>query len=412
VSTAAVRPTPSPAHAAFQVNADGTPLTTDTLPSPETYYAQQLAAHGKDLSGCTAAPTPQPGACPKPASLGSIELKQQINVELILDASGSMAEAIGGATKLDTAKRVLSEFLTTLPAKANVALRVYGHKGSSADADKAVSCASSELLYPFQSLDSQQFQMAIRSFQPTGWTPLAASFDGALRDFERFDPTTSSNFVYVVTDGLETCDGDPVAAAKGLHSASVQPIVNIVGFDVDPTASDQLRRAAESGGGKFYAARNSDELNNVFKSNFDWVAWTKYYNCLWQSVENQTNAVYADQNKVYYCVFNQMNAEYRDIESDTNTRFNRLRSAATDVVNGSSQDAAAYQAASSNYDAFMGRVQENFDYVKDHEQQRYHSVVDAQLADYQAAVNQAQAEFDRATRELSQASDKVQKPNP
>jgi hypothetical protein len=186
---------PTAGDTPLQVNIDGEVLTQDSLPTPETYYAQLLKTYGQDVSTCQRPATPQPAACPKPASLGDIELKQQVNVELILDASGSMAESEGGETRLATAQRVLSDFITTLPPRANVALRVYGHKGSNAEADKPVSCASSELLYPFQALNADLFQSVIRGFQPTGWTPLAASLDGAQHDFEQFDPATSSNFV-------------------------------------------------------------------------------------------------------------------------------------------------------------------------------------------------------------------------
>ena len=157
---------PTGVDTTLQVNVDGEVLTPDSLPTPAAYYAQLLTTYGKDVSTCQRPATPQPAACPKPVSLGDIELKQHVNVELILDASGSMAESVGGETKLATAQRVLSDFITTLPSKASVALRVYGHKGSNAEADKSVSCASSELLYPFQPLTAGQFQSAIRGFQP------------------------------------------------------------------------------------------------------------------------------------------------------------------------------------------------------------------------------------------------------
>jgi Ca-activated chloride channel family protein len=221
---------------------------------------------------------------------------------------GGPDHSAGAATKLDTAKGVLSEFLTTLPERANVALRVYGHTGSSAEADKTVSCDSSALVYPFGPLERPKFQNAIGSFRATGWTPLAASLDAAGHDFERFDPATSSNFVYVVTDGLETCDGEPVASAQALHAAGVHPLVNIVGFDVDAEAAQQLRAAAEAGGGKFYGAHDSDELNRIFKSTFDWTAWSAYYNCLFRAANNQYNAVTGDQNYSYYCVMRLMDA--------------------------------------------------------------------------------------------------------
>ena len=41
------------------------------------------------------------------------------------------------------------------------------------------------------------------------------------------------NIVYIVSDGVETCDGDPVAAAKLLQADNIQAQVNIIGFDVD-----------------------------------------------------------------------------------------------------------------------------------------------------------------------------------
>jgi Ca-activated chloride channel homolog len=401
LATPVASPTPTTpaAGSTFTFSVDGQPVTIESLPSPETYYAQELAAHGKDLSSCQAKPTPGPAACPKPASLGSIELRQHVNVELILDASGSMAETIGGQTKLDAAKRVLTAFLPTLPSNAQVALRVYGHKGSNADVDKPASCASSELLYPFQQLDAAKFQTAIESFEPTGWTPLAASFDNALKDFEQFEPATSSNFVYVVTDGIETCDGDPVASARGLNSASVHPIVNIVGFDVDPEASAQLREAAEAGGGKFYEARNAAELNQVFTSNFDWVAWTKYYNCVWLSAINQSNSVLVDQTKLYYCVYNLMIAEYYDIDKDTNSHYYKLLDAANKAPEANKQT----EPVLSQYNAFVGRLKENDDYAKQQERRRFDSIVNDQQKVSEDAINTAQADYNRVVREISDA---------
>src|SRR5579872_4392673 len=86
-STATPAVTPTPVAAPFQITVDGATVTADSLPSPQTYYAQLLAKDGRDLSTCQAAPTPQPGSCPKPASLGSTDLKQQVNIELMLDDS-------------------------------------------------------------------------------------------------------------------------------------------------------------------------------------------------------------------------------------------------------------------------------------------------------------------------------------
>jgi hypothetical protein len=402
-----VGPTPSPGTSTFQVEVDGQTITADSLPSPEAYYAGLLAKHGKDLSPCKLAPTPQPGTCPRPSSLGEIELKQQINVELILDASGSMAEPAGGEAKMAAAKRVLTDFIGTLPSTANVALRVYGHKGTSADADKAVSCGASELLYPFQPLDPSRFRAAIQSFQPSGWTPLAASLDQARDDFARADPANSSNFVYVVTDGVETCDGDPVAASSALHAASVQPIVNVVGFDVDAAAGEQLRRAAESGGGKYYDAHSADELGSVFGSKLDWAAWTAYYNCLYAAANSRYNTITADQNSRYNCVLSRINDEYNDLLADVNQRYNHLMSAANRRYNeisraGSQADPAAVASAKQGWQRLSARAQENWDYATRREGARWDSISRASASEWDDAIGKAEHEWDQAMKDLDQ----------
>ena len=407
-----VQPTSAPTAPGLNVVVDGQPLTADSLPSPQAYYASLLAAHGRDYAPCQAAPNPQPGSCPKPSSLGTIDLKPQINVELILDASGSMADPLpSGETKLAAAKRVLNSFLDTLPKNANVALRVYGHKGSSAEADKGLSCASSELLYPFQPLDVGHFQQAIDSFQPQGWTPLAASFEAARDDFAQFDPASSSNFVYVVTDGIETCDGDPVAAAGDLHASNVQPLVNIVGFDLDPGTADQLQQAADAGGGTFYQASNAAELNRVFLQDTDWQAWTKYYNCLYAVAVSQHNQVTASQVDSHNCSTSLAFAEHNDIAADARSFHNRATQAAVsahnDLVNRSDiTRTPAVDQIDAQFNALIDRLDENFNYAIDQADTRFNSIINASDANFNQAINQADADFQQAVSDADAQRDR------
>lgn len=389
--------TPTLAAAPFTVTVDGQPVSRDSLPSQEAYYAELLARHGRDLSSCYGEASPEPKTCTKPTSLGEVELKQQVNVELILDVSGSMAERSGGETRLDVARRVLSEFVAMLPATANVALRVYGHQGSSADADKGKSCAASELVYPFQPLDAGQFNATVSRFNPSGWTPLAASLDRARADFEQFDPATSSNFVYVVTDGIETCDGDPVDAARKLHAASVQPMVNVIGFDVDVEATSQLRQTAESGGGTYYEARDGDELADVFTSRIDWGSWTAYYNCRYGVANRQYNASRAIANRTINCVQANINRESNALNGEANRRFNDIQSAANKAAL-----AARSPAASRDADALVERARQNLEYARERERERHRRIYNAERAQWERATRDAQAEWEQAKREIDQ----------
>jgi Ca-activated chloride channel homolog len=188
-----------------------------------------------------------------------------LNVAILLDASGSMAAKVSGTDKMTAAKEALKKFAEELPEDANVMLRVYGHKGSNADKDKKVSCESTEVMYPLGSYDAGTFQESLSKFKPTGWTPLAASIAAAEKDLQGKE---GKNVVYIVSDGIETCDGNPVEAAKKLHESNIQAEVNIIGFDVDNKGQQQLKAVAEAGGGEFQSVSSQKELFDQVESNW------------------------------------------------------------------------------------------------------------------------------------------------
>lgn len=190
--------------------------------------------------------------------------KNNYNIEIILDSSGSMANLMSGKTRMDVAKDAIIAFLDDAPEGANVALRVYGHKGTGADSDKVLSCSSSELVYDFGSYNKSEFENALTSFQPAGWTPLAQSLKDAEKDMKGFSGEEHTNMIYVVSDGIETCDGNPVEAAKSFADSTIQPIINIIGFDVDGEGQLQLKEMAEEANGTYSSADNAEQLTEEF----------------------------------------------------------------------------------------------------------------------------------------------------
>ncbi|WP_035298865.1 vWA domain-containing protein [Brevibacillus thermoruber] len=208
----------------------------------------------------------------KLASFGSPEIddpryqfKEQYNVEIILDASGSMAAQIGGKTKMEAAKEAIQAFAETLPKEAHVALRVYGHKGSGKDADKALSCGSSELVYGLQPYDAKKLQSSLNQFQPAGWTPIARALQEAQKDLSGITGEKSTTLIYLVSDGIETCGGNPAEAAKQLANSSITPLVNVIGFDVDGEEQKQLKAIAEAAGGRYVSIQDQKELREEFR---------------------------------------------------------------------------------------------------------------------------------------------------
>jgi hypothetical protein len=69
--------------------------------------------------------------------------------------------------------------------------------------------------------------------------------------------------VVLVTDGEETCDGDPHAAIKALRDAGLDVRVNIVGFAVDEVAEGLYRRR-HLGNGAYFDAQNGEQLQRRF----------------------------------------------------------------------------------------------------------------------------------------------------
>ncbi len=101
---------------------------------------------------------------------------------------------------------------------------------------------------------------ALNGIKPAGWTPLAKAIEEAKKDLSSYKGENNTNIIYLVSDGIETCDGDPVSQAKGLADSDIQPIVNVIGFDLNAEGQKQLKEVAEAAKGIYSNARNQQEL--------------------------------------------------------------------------------------------------------------------------------------------------------
>lgn len=207
------------------------------------------------------------------------QFKDNLNVEIILDASGSMKAQVNGRTKMELAKEAIDTFASSLPKESKVALRVYGHKGTGSDKDKEMSCKANEKVYDFQSYDKSKLNQSLNGVEAKGWTPVAASLREAQKDLAQFPAEQNTNIIFLVSDGIETCDGNPVEVAKSLKDSSVKPIVNIIGFDVDAKGQKQLQDVAENASGSYANVYDLDELNSEFNRAEEiakqWESWKK-----------------------------------------------------------------------------------------------------------------------------------------
>jgi len=185
-----------------------------------------------------------------------------VRVVVAIDGSGSMAGRIGGQTKLDLARDAATRFLDGLPPSVEASLLVFGQQGDNSEAGKARSCAGVDLLAPMSN-DRARLGVAVSRIRAVGWTPLAAGLARAEALLAQ-SATPGEQVIYVVSDGEETCGGDPVATARRINGGATRAIVNIIGFGLPSSEAEALRAVSVAGGGHFVNVSSRADYDRTF----------------------------------------------------------------------------------------------------------------------------------------------------
>jgi hypothetical protein len=186
-----------------------------------------------------------------------------VNILVVLDCSFSMKERLGGQTqKLESAKLVLEKALARIPSDVNLGLRVFGQGfGPSGFAMiPGIDCRQTALLVPLGQGNRRSIIDKVRNLKPFGMTPLEYSLREAAED--DFAGVQGNKTIILITDGEDTCGGDPCRFIQELPSLGINIKVDIVGLDLkrDRSARAQLHCIAEKSGGKYYDANTSAEM--------------------------------------------------------------------------------------------------------------------------------------------------------
>eukprot|EP00903_Cladosiphon_okamuranus_P004081 g4079.t1 len=160
---------------------------------------------------------------------------------------------IKGKAKIEIAREVVGNLVQTLPAETELGLMAYGHR-------RKGDCADIELLIPVGKVDRSAFVKTVEDIMPKGMTPITASLEMAAEGLGYKEQKAT---VILVSDGLETCDADPCAAAKKLEELGVDFTAHVIAFDLKPEETEKLRCIADSTGGKFFPASDAESLKDA-----------------------------------------------------------------------------------------------------------------------------------------------------
>ena len=172
------------------------------------------------------------------------------NIMFILDGSNSMWGRIDGVPKIATAKNVLTGLLRDLEADTQVGFMAYGHRSEGA-------CDDIEMLSGIGATPPEALVAKLQGIMPKGKTPIADALKMTRLAFATPD---ANNNVVLISDGAETCNGNPCAEAKALAEAGINTRVHVVGFDIDAKRRAQLECIAEAGKGRYFSANTTEEF--------------------------------------------------------------------------------------------------------------------------------------------------------
>lgn len=179
------------------------------------------------------------------------------SIALILDASGSMnAQLPEGRTRIEAAKAAVDEIVGNLPPDVRMSLRAYGHQSPTSKHD----CKDTELMVGFDTLAANKATILAKahSIRAQGYTPITYVIKLAAEDVGKED--AKSRVVILVSDGKETCQGDPCATAKALADADASLVIHTIGLAIDDAAKYQLQCIARVARGNYYDADSAGKL--------------------------------------------------------------------------------------------------------------------------------------------------------
>ena len=184
----------------------------------------------------------------------------------VIDVSGSMAEQVGGKTRMQLTIEAATGGLGLFPNSASLGLWTFSTKIGSDGADF-------KELVPIAPLSDRQRakitdQLKIQHPIPDGGTGLYDTAIAAVRAVRTNYDSSAVNSILLFTDGRNDDPGSPTLAQavktlKGLQDPA-RP-VRIIALGMGPEANaDELAALAGATGGSSYVARNPGDLKNVF----------------------------------------------------------------------------------------------------------------------------------------------------
>lgn len=183
---------------------------------------------------------------------------------IVFDGSGSMAE-MGfndiNEPRIFEARRAMASAIPQIADGRRLGLVIYGPNG-------ADECSGLDMRFAPIPDASARILADVDMLEPTGSTPLTEAVQLAA---DTLDYMQKPATIVLITDGKETCGGQPCALAADLAAAGKDTTVHVIGFkvratffswekDEENTVESVSRCLADRTGGTYSSAETVDQL--------------------------------------------------------------------------------------------------------------------------------------------------------
>lgn len=183
---------------------------------------------------------------------------------IILDCSGSMMDkGADGNVKFPAAQQAVGNLLKAIPNGRQVAFIVYG-------TEPAKRCEDVRVVMPLRAIDQATkdgLMELVGSLKAQGHTPIALALKKAGTELANIKGkgarSDGMSKILLITDGVETCHGDPEAEAAKLAQITNFQGVDVIGLNLTSQESAAVKGIANRGRGKFYDAQSTAELERA-----------------------------------------------------------------------------------------------------------------------------------------------------
>lgn len=181
---------------------------------------------------------------------------------LVFDASSSMLINDADGLRINAAKAAARNLIETMPQKTQLGIVAYGHSVGDSPAEKGLSCQDVALVRKLEPIDNSSVTYnSIGGITPRGWTPLAKAIEEAANQL----PSDQASSIIVLSDGVDTCDGDFEALTNTITHTHPNLRIDAVTFKED---AQHLEAITAATGGISVTADNQQQLTqriNAFR---------------------------------------------------------------------------------------------------------------------------------------------------